>query len=59
MSEDTAWRPANNGTGKRIWLLIKPDSVPLAERYHNNSQGFLIRYASYATALAAAKKLNR
>lgn len=57
------WRPANNGTGRRIWFLTRgygteSDSVPLADRYHYNAAGHAIRYASVETAQAAADKLN-
>jgi hypothetical protein len=57
------WRPANNGTGKRIWFLLRDgcetdQSIPLADRYHYGRNGNLVRYASQATAQRAADRLN-
>ena len=59
-----AWRPANNGSGKRIWFLTRysgndDTSVPLADRYHYGANGNLVRYASYEAAQRAADKLNK
>lgn len=51
------WRPANNGTGKRMWFLIAADeSLPVAERYLFDRRGRLIRYSSYAGAARAAER---
>lgn len=55
------WRPANNGTGKRIWFLVRGDGdprVPLKDRYHFGAGGNLVRYASVDSAQRAADKLN-
>jgi hypothetical protein len=53
------WRTANNGTSKRMWFLIRTDeSVPVAERYHTNAAGDLIRYASDQNAQHVADRLN-
>jgi hypothetical protein len=57
------WRPANNGSGKRIWFLCRysgwdDESVPLADRYRFGANGTLIRYASYESAQRAADRLN-
>ena len=57
------WRPANNGSGKMIWFLIRgygtdSDLVPLRVRYHYSPAGQLVRYATVETAQAAADKLN-
>jgi hypothetical protein len=58
-----AWTPANNGTSKRRWFLIRghgvdSERVPLRARYHNGPSGDLVRYASFETAQRAADKLN-
>lgn len=54
------WVPANHGTGKRIWFLIRDsESVPIEDRYYCGPAGRLVRYASYETAKRAADKLNR
>jgi hypothetical protein len=54
------WRPASNGGGTRHWFLFRalksPDSVE--DRYHWSAAGQLVRYGSYASAQAAAEKLN-
>lgn len=53
------WRPVNNGAGKRIWFLIADDeTLPVGQRYHYDRRGWLIRYASHATASKAAARLN-
>ena len=48
----------NNGAGKRIWFLIKDESVPIPHRYYLNARGDLIRYASMQSAQRAANRLN-
>jgi hypothetical protein len=53
----TAWRPANNGAGKRIWFLYR-DAPKVGDRYHLNSNGQLVRYASMQGAQRAADLLN-
>ena len=54
------WRPANNGTGKRMWFLIREDqSVPVSERYHYGKNGRLVRFASMGNAQRAADRLNQ
>jgi hypothetical protein len=58
------WRPANNGTGKRIWFLCRysghdDQRVPLEDRYHYSSNGVLVRYSSFEAAQRAASKLNK
>lgn len=57
---DNPWRPANNGTGKRMWFLIRTveTGVPVAERYHYGQDGRLVRYASMAGAQRKADELN-
>lgn len=57
------WRPASDGAGKRPWFLTRYEgndgqSVPLEDRYHFDSRGVLIRYASMDSAQRAAGKLN-
>lgn len=64
MSALPPWEPANNGTGKRIWFLIRgrgleSDRVPINDRYHTDVKGDLIRYKSSETAQKAADKLNK
>ena len=59
-----AWRPANNGSGKRIWFLTRYSGhddmrVPLEDRYHYGATGNLVRYISYEAAQRAAGKLNK
>jgi hypothetical protein len=51
------WRPANNGTGRRIWFLYR-DHPEVHERCHWSRNGRLIRYASAASAQRAANRLN-
>lgn len=58
-SNPWAWRPANNGSGKRMYFLMRDESVPIKHRYLEDGNGNLIRYARYETALKAADKLNR
>jgi hypothetical protein len=58
-----AWRPANDGSGKRMWFLTRysghdDPSVPLEDRYHYGANGNLVRYASHGAAQRAADKLN-
>jgi hypothetical protein len=56
------WRPASNGSGKRMWFLIRDGAgsdIPLEDRYHYSEKtGNLIRYASADGAQRAADKLN-
>jgi hypothetical protein len=52
------WLPASNGSGKRHWFLHR-DAALFADRYHTNSRGDLIRYATYESASRAADRLNR
>ena len=52
------WRPANHGTGERIWFLVRAESVPIENRYYTGADDQLIRYASYETARQAAADLN-
>lgn len=60
MSADVsnAWFPANNGSGKRMWFVMRPESVPIAERYHDGRDGRLVRYVRRQTAQRAADRLN-
>lgn len=51
------WRPANNGTGKRIWFLYR-EHPELLKRYQWSKNDRLIRYASMKTAQRAADRLN-
>lgn len=52
------WRPASNGSGARHWFLVRDESVPVADRFHESADGKLIRYASMDTAQSAADALN-
>jgi hypothetical protein len=52
------WRPANNGTGKRIWFVYR-DHPEVSERYRWSSNGRLIRYGSMQAAQRAADRLNQ
>jgi hypothetical protein len=52
------WKPANNGSGKYMWLLIKDGDAPVDERFHFNEQGRIIRYKSRESAQRAADRLN-
>jgi hypothetical protein len=52
------WRPANNGTGPKPWFLIRDESIPLGDRYHENGHGNLIRYSSMEAAQRDADRLN-
>jgi hypothetical protein len=58
LEDDGLWRPANNGSSKRRWFLIRDESVPLADRYHLNGAGNLVRFGSHEAAVKAAAKLN-
>jgi hypothetical protein len=58
MIDDRLWHIANNGNGKRIWFLVKGQSIPLEERFLNNAKGNLIRYATAEQAQAVADDLN-
>lgn len=52
------WRPANNGTGPRMYFLVR-EAVNLRDRYHYGASGQLVRYGSNAAAQKAADHLNR
>lgn len=53
------WRPANNGSGKRMHFLISSDeSLPVDKRYHYGSDGRLVRFASHEAAQRAADRLH-
>lgn len=52
------WRAANNGTGKRIWFLIRETPGQPAE-YHYGANDRLVRYGSYEAARTAADRLNQ
>lgn len=53
------WRPANNGSGKRMHFLISSDeSLPVEHRYHYGSDGRLVRFASHEAAQKAADRLH-
>lgn len=51
-----SWQAYNNGSGKRIWFLSR--EVDGVTEYHWSKIGRLIRYKSFATAKAAAARLN-
>jgi len=53
----SAWHPANNGAGKRIWFVSR-DAKEIRDRYHFSTNGRLIRYGSHTSALAVAERLN-
>jgi hypothetical protein len=53
----TAWRPANNGAGRRIWFVYR-DAPKVEDRYHLSGSGQLVRYASIESAQRAADLLN-
>lgn len=59
MTDEMMWRPANNGSGKRIWFLVRGESVPLDQRYYYGKDERLVRYASMENAQRAADRLNR
>jgi hypothetical protein len=51
------WRPANNGTGARIWFIYR--EVPAVhDRYGWDKRGRLRRFATYQAAERAATKAN-
>lgn len=53
------WEPGVNGAGKRPWFLIRRDeTIPVPLRYYYNSNGYLVKYASYNNAMRAADRLN-
>jgi hypothetical protein len=52
------WRPASNGGGKRMWFLMRDESVPLQDRYYYGPSGKFARYATCQAAQRAADKLN-
>jgi hypothetical protein len=58
MTDPCEWIPANNGGGKRMWFVMRGESVPIALRYHFDKNGRLVRYASCEAAQRAADKLN-
>lgn len=59
MSNTSLWEPFNNGGGKRMWFVARAETFPIEDRYHYDSKGVLIRYASMAGAQKAADKLNK
>jgi hypothetical protein len=50
------WEARSNGAGKRHWFLSRETAE--GTEYHWSANGWLVRYASYATACRAASKLN-
>jgi hypothetical protein len=52
------WRPANNGTGRRPWFLVRRVMRNPATDYHYASNGVLVRYATHESAARAAVRLN-
>lgn len=53
-----AWRPANNGAGKRPWFVVRGNGGPAADCYQWTKSGNLIRYGSCEAAMRAAARLN-
>lgn len=61
------WTIGNNGAGARPWFVIRErvqvdgiwTEARLADRYHENDKGDLIRYKRADTAQAVANGLNR
>ncbi len=53
------WYPANNGGGKRMWFVMRGESVPISLRYHFGKNDRLVRYATVRGAQRAADKLNK
>ena len=54
---DGSWQPGSNGRNKMHWFLYR-DGRSDEREYHEDSRGYLIRYASFETAQRAADKLN-
>jgi hypothetical protein len=53
------FRPANNGTGKRIWFIYADTGPTMDDRYECTPSGAVKRYATYEQAQAAADRRNR